>query len=74
MREIFVEVAEVHWDEVGGLEEGKQSLIEAVEWPLKYPEAFAVVGVRPPRGILLYGLPGTGKTLLVRALAFESNT
>ena len=73
MREVFVEVAEVHWDEVGGLEEVKQSLIEAVEWPLKYPEAFAAVGVRPPRGILLYGLPGTGKTLLVRALATQSN-
>ncbi|HUS75373.1 MAG TPA: CDC48 family AAA ATPase [Methanothrix sp.] len=73
MREVFVEVAEVHWDEVGGLEPAKQSLIEAVEWPLKYPEAFAAVGVRPPRGILLYGLPGTGKTLLVRALATESN-
>ena len=73
MREVFVEVAEVHWDEVGGLEEAKQSLVEAVEWPLKYPEAFASVGVRPPRGILLYGLPGTGKTLLVRALATESN-
>ncbi|MBN1236504.1 MAG: CDC48 family AAA ATPase [Methanotrichaceae archaeon] len=73
MREVFVEVAEVRWDEVGGLEPAKQSLIEAVEWPLKYPEAFAAVGVRPPRGILLYGLPGTGKTLLVRALATESN-
>ncbi len=73
MREVFVEVAEVHWDEVGGLEEAKQSLVEAVEWPLKYPEAFDSVGVRPPRGILLYGLPGTGKTLLVRALATESN-
>ena len=73
MREVFVEVAEVHWDEVGGLEEAKQSLVEAVEWPLKYPEAFESVGVRPPRGILLYGLPGTGKTLLVRALATESS-
>jgi transitional endoplasmic reticulum ATPase len=73
MREVFVEVAEVHWDEVGGLEEAKQALIEAVDWPLRYPEAFSAVGVRPPRGILLYGLPGTGKTLLVRALATESN-
>jgi transitional endoplasmic reticulum ATPase len=73
MREVFVEVAEVHWDDVGGLEDVKQSLIEAVEWPLQYPEAFAAVGVRPARGILLYGLPGTGKTLLVRALANESN-
>jgi len=73
LREVFVEVAEVHWNEVGGLEEAKQSLIESVEWPLKYPEAFESVGVRPPRGILLYGFPGTGKTLLVRALATESN-
>ncbi|NMC10673.1 MAG: CDC48 family AAA ATPase [Methanothrix sp.] len=72
MREVFVEVAEVHWDEVGGLDEAKQSLIESVEWPLRYPEAFECVGVRPPRGLLLYGLPGTGKTLLVRALATES--
>jgi transitional endoplasmic reticulum ATPase len=73
MREVFVEVAQVRWDDVGGLEPAKQSLIETVEWPLRYPEAFAAVGVRPPRGILLYGLPGTGKTLLVRALATESN-
>ncbi len=73
MREVFVEIAEVHWDDVGGLEEAKQSLIESVEWPLKYPEAFQFVGVRPPRGILLYGLPGTGKTLLVRALATMSD-
>jgi transitional endoplasmic reticulum ATPase len=73
MREVFVEVAEVHWDDVGGLAEAKQTLIESVEWPLKYPEAFQSVGVRPPRGILLYGLPGTGKTLLVRALATMSN-
>ncbi len=73
MREVFVEVAEVHWDEVGGLESAKQALIEAVDWPLKYPEAFSAVGIRPPRGILLYGLPGTGKTLLVRALATECN-
>ncbi len=73
MREVFVEVAEVHWDEVGGLESAKQALVEAVDWPLKYPEAFSAVGIRPPRGILLYGLPGTGKTLLVRALATECN-
>jgi transitional endoplasmic reticulum ATPase len=73
MREVFVEVSEVRWGEVGGLEEAKQALIESVDWPLKYPEAFESVGVRPPRGVLLYGLPGTGKTLLVKALATESN-
>ncbi len=73
MREVFVEVSEVRWDQVGGLDEAKQALIESVEWPLKYPDAFESAGIRPPRGILLYGLPGTGKTLLVRALATESN-
>lgn len=72
MREVFVEVSEVSWDEVGGLDEAKQALIESVEWPLKFPEAFEAAGVRPPRGVLLYGLPGTGKTLLARALATES--
>lgn len=73
MREVFVEVSEVHFDEIGGLEEAKQALIESVEWPMNYPEAFESVGVRPPKGILLYGLPGTGKTMLVKALATESN-
>lgn len=73
MREVFIEVSEVHWDDVGGLDDVKQALIESVEWPLRYPEAFESVGIRSPRGILLYGMPGTGKTLLVRALATESN-
>lgn len=73
MREVFVEVSEVHWDEIGGLEEAKQALIETVEWPQKFPEAFESVGVRPPKGVLLYGMPGTGKTMLVKALATESN-
>jgi transitional endoplasmic reticulum ATPase len=72
LREVFVEISEVHWRDVGGLDEAKQALTESVEWPLKYPEAFEVTGIRPPRGILLYGPPGTGKTLLVRALATES--
>ena len=72
LREVFVEVSEVHWRDVGGLDEAKQALIESVEWPLKYQEAFESTGIRPPRGILLYGPPGTGKTLLVRALATES--
>lgn len=73
MREVFVEVAEVRWDQVGGLDDAKQALIESVEWPLKYPDAFESVGIRPPRGILLYGLPGTGKTMVARALATESS-
>lgn len=72
LREVFVEVSEVHWRDVGGLDEAKQALTESVEWPLKYPEAFESTGIRPPRGILLYGPPGTGKTMLVRALATES--
>lgn len=72
LREVFVEISEVHWHDVGGLDLAKQALTESVEWPLKYPEAFESTGIRPPRGILLYGPPGTGKTLLVRALATES--
>jgi len=73
MREVLVEVPEVRWDDVGGLENVKQALREAVEWPLKYPEVFEKMGVRPPRGILLYGPPGCGKTLLAKAVATESN-
>ncbi|OPX77434.1 MAG: VCP-like ATPase [Methanosaeta sp. PtaB.Bin039] len=73
MREITIEVPEVHWSQIGGLAEAKQSLVESVEWPLLYPDAFEAVGIRPPRGILLYGLPGTGKTMLARAVATESN-
>ena len=72
MREVFVEVAEVHWDQVGGLNQAKQELVEAVEWPLKYPDAFESIGIRPPRGVLLFGPPGTGKTLLAKAVATES--
>jgi transitional endoplasmic reticulum ATPase len=72
LREIHVEVPQVRWDDVGGLEEAKQDLREAVEWPLKYPEKFKKFGLRPPRGILLFGPPGTGKTLLAKAVATES--
>ena len=72
MREVLVEVPNVHWDDVGGLDQAKQELIEAVEWPLKYPDAFKRVGIEPPHGILLYGPPGTGKTMLARAVATES--
>jgi transitional endoplasmic reticulum ATPase len=72
IREVFVEVPNVTWDDVGGLEEMKKRLIEAVEWPLKYTAVFAQAKVRPPKGMLLTGPPGCGKTLLVKALAHES--
>ena len=72
MREVYIEVPTVHWDDIGGLDEGKQELIEAVEWPLKNPEIFTRLGIKPPKGILLYGPPGCGKTLLARAVATES--
>ena len=72
MREVYVEVPQVHWDEVGGLKDVKQELMESVEWPLKKPEVFKKMGIKPPRGILLYGPPGCGKTLLARAVATES--
>ncbi len=73
IREFFVEVPKVTWDDVGGLENVKQALIEAVEWPITRPDSFKRLGIRPPRGILLYGPPGTGKTLIAKAVANESN-
>jgi transitional endoplasmic reticulum ATPase len=72
IREVFVEVPNITWSDVGGLEEIKTRLIEAVEWPLKHAELFAQAGMRPPKGILLTGPPGCGKTLLAKALAAES--
>jgi len=72
IREVFVEVPEVRWSDIGGLEDVKQQLREAVEWPLKYPQLFEKMGIRPPKGILLYGPPGVGKTLLAKAAATES--
>ncbi|MCQ8903103.1 MAG: CDC48 family AAA ATPase [Methanothrix sp.] len=72
MREVLVEIPEVRWSDIGGLEDAKQALREAVEWPIMYPEAFEAVGIRPPRGVLLYGPPGTGKTMIARAVATES--
>src|SRR3990167_3868484 len=72
IREVFVEVPNVKWDDIGGLREVKQKLIEAVEWPLKYEALFQEANLEPPKGILLYGRPGTGKTLIAKALATET--
>lgn len=72
MREVLVEVPKVSWDDVGGLEQVKKELHEAVELPLEDPESFARMGIRPPKGVLLFGAPGTGKTLIARAIATES--
>ncbi|MEM3004434.1 MAG: CDC48 family AAA ATPase, partial [Candidatus Bathyarchaeia archaeon] len=72
MREVLVESPNVKWSDIGDLEDVKQELMEAVEWPLKYPEVFEYTKTKPPKGILLYGPPGTGKTLLAKAIATES--
>jgi len=74
LREVLIEIPNIKWDDVGGLDDVKQELKEAVEWPLKFPESFRRLGVRPPRGILIYGAPGTGKTLLAKAVAHESDS
>ncbi len=72
VREVFVEVPDVRWDQVGGLEPVKQRLVEAVEWPLKHAALFSAANVRPPKGILLVGPPGVGKTLLAKAVATQT--
>ncbi len=72
MREVLVEIPKITWNDVGGLEEVKQNLKEMVEWPIKHPDAFKRMGIKSPRGILLYGVPGNGKTLLAKAVANES--
>ena len=72
LREVLVESPNVHWYDVGGLQEAKDELREAVEWPLKYRELFEHAAATPPKGILLYGPPGTGKTLIAKAVATES--
>ncbi|MEM3440110.1 MAG: CDC48 family AAA ATPase [Candidatus Bathyarchaeia archaeon] len=72
MREVYVEVPNVHWDDIGGLEEAKAELRESVEWPIRNPDSFKRMGIKPPKGVLLFGPPGCGKTLLARAVATES--
>ena len=72
IREVFTEIPDVKWDDVGGLAEVKRVLMETIEWPLKYGKLFKHAGTSPSKGILLYGSPGTGKTLLAKAVASES--
>jgi len=72
MREVMIVTPNVGWNNVGGLDEIKRELMEAIEWPIKQPEAFVAMGIRPPKGIFLYGPPGCGKTLLAKAVAGES--
>lgn len=74
LREVFVEIPDVKWDEIGGLEEIKTRLQEFIEWPMKYPQIFEYAKTKSPRGILLYGPPGTGKTLIAKAIANESGS
>jgi len=72
LREVLVEKPNVRWEDVGGLKDVQQELIEAVDWPLKNADAFKRLGIKPPKGILLYGPPGTGKTLMAKAVATET--
>ncbi|AGB37555.1 CDC48 family AAA ATPase [Natronococcus occultus] len=74
MREVFVEVPDAGWTDIGGLEDAKRTLREAIQWPLEYADAFDRVSLRPATGVLLYGPPGTGKTLLARAVANEAQS
>jgi len=73
MREVLIETPNVPWTDIGGLEKVKENLKESIEWPLTMPNAFKRMGISPPKGVLLYGPPGCGKTLLARAVATESN-
>ena len=72
IREMFVDIPDIRWEDVGGLGDVKRRLVEAVEWPIKYPELFTQAGVKPPKGLLLAGPPGVGKTLIAKAVANES--
>jgi transitional endoplasmic reticulum ATPase len=74
MREVLVESPNLHWDDIGGLDDVKAELKEAVEWPLKYAKLFEHMNAEPPKGVLLYGPPGTGKTMLAKAVATESES
>ncbi len=73
LREVIIQKPRTTWDDIGGLENVKEELKEAIEWPLKYGKAFDKLRIEPPKGILLYGPPGCGKTLLAKAVAHEAN-
>jgi transitional endoplasmic reticulum ATPase len=72
IRELFVDIPDVRWEDVGGLDAIRRRLIESVQWPIKYPELYQQAGVKPPKGLLLAGPPGVGKTLIAKAIANES--
>ncbi|MHA1115002.1 MAG: CDC48 family AAA ATPase [Candidatus Heimdallarchaeaceae archaeon] len=74
LREVFVEVPNVKWEDIGGLEEVKEEMRRTIEWPLKYKELYSLMKAKPPKGVLLYGPPGTGKTLIAKAVAHESES
>jgi transitional endoplasmic reticulum ATPase len=74
MREVFVEVPDVTWDQVGGLDDTKERLRETIQWPLDYPDVFEQMDLNAPKGVLLYGPPGTGKTLMAKAVANEAQS
>ncbi|WP_435097459.1 CDC48 family AAA ATPase [Halorubrum sp. N11] len=74
LREVFVEVPDVNWDQVGGLEDTKERLRETIQWPLEYPEVFEELDMQAAKGVLMYGPPGTGKTLLAKAVANEAES
>jgi transitional endoplasmic reticulum ATPase len=74
LREVFVEVPDVTWEDVGGLEDTKERLRETIQWPLEYPEVFEQMGLEAAKGVLLYGPPGTGKTLLAKAVANQADS
>jgi AAA family ATPase len=72
IQDLLVEVPKVYWSEIGGNEDIKKQVRSSIEWPLKYPEEFRLMGLKPPSGILLYGPPGCSKTMIAKALATES--
>jgi len=74
LREVFVEVPDVSWEDVGGLEDTKERLRETIQWPLEYPDVFEAMDLNAAKGVLLYGPPGTGKTLLAKAVANEAQS